>query len=254
MLVRRLTWAGLEIRVPDATVVIDFLGRVPALAQYAGEPTEELLVPSGGPGSVTAAAITHTHTDHFDVAALKEMLVKGAPVLCPTGIADVVADAGFAARSVDVWDTVEIGELALTAVPAVDGFGSTQVSWVVSHGDRRVIHCGDTLWHGWWWEIAKRCGPIDAAFLPVNAAVTEFDYLQPPSRVPAVLTPEQAAAAAEVLGAGEAVPIHYGTFNKPPTYISFPDPEAAFVAATLRRGVAARPMTPGDEFELVQLG
>jgi L-ascorbate metabolism protein UlaG (beta-lactamase superfamily) len=250
MLVRRLTWAGLEIRAPGTTLVIDLLGGVPELSQYAGEPTEDLLAPCGQPGTVTAAAVTHPHSDHLDIEALRGALADGAPVLCPPEVTETVAGAGLKSRGVELWETVEIGELRLTAVPAVDGFGSTQVSWVLSHGDRRLIHCGDTLWHGYWWEIAQRCGPIDLAFLPVNGAMANFDDLQPPSGIPAVLTPEQAAEAAHLLGAHEASPIHYGTFHKPPLYISLPDPEAAFVAAAVRRGVTTRLMRPGDETEL----
>jgi L-ascorbate metabolism protein UlaG (beta-lactamase superfamily) len=251
MRIRRLTWAGLEIQVPGATLVIDLLGGIPELSHYAGEPTEDLLAPSGPAGTVVAAAITHPHSDHFDVEALRGALAPEAPVLCPMEIAQVVAEAGLISHGVGLWQGVEVGELKITAVPAVDGFGSTQVSWVVSHGDRNLIHCGDTLWHGYWWEIAERCGPIDLAFVPVNGAMAEFDDLQPPSGIPAVLTPEQAAAAAQVLAAREAAPIHYGTFHKPPLYISLPDPEAAFVAAAVRRGVTTRLMRPGEEIELV---
>jgi L-ascorbate metabolism protein UlaG (beta-lactamase superfamily) len=251
MRVRRLTWAGLEIQAPGATLVIDLLGGIPELSQYAGEPTEDLLAPSGEAGTVVAAAITHPHSDHFDAEALRAALAPEAPVLCPMEIAQVVAEAGLISHGVGLWQGVEVGELRITAVPAVDGFGSTQVSWVVSHGDRNLIHCGDTLWHGYWWEIAERCGPIDLAFVPVNGAMAEFDDLQPPSGIPAVLTPEQAAAAAQVLAAREAAPIHYGTFHKPPLYTSLPDPEAAFVAAAVRRGVTTRLMRPGDEIELV---
>lgn len=250
MLVRRLTWAGLEIRAAGTTLVIDLLERVPELSEYAGEPAEDLLGPSDGHGNVSAAAITHPHSDHFDVGALQAALAPGASVLCPVEITDSVAEAGVTPRGVGVWETVEVGDLMVTAAPAVDGFGATQVSWVVTHGDRSLIHCGDTLWHGYWWEIAQRCGPIDLAFLPVNGAMAEFDDLHPPSGVPAVLTPEQAAAAAQVLAAREAAPIHYGTFHKPPTYISLPDPEAAFAAAAVRRGVTTRLMRPGDEIEL----
>jgi L-ascorbate metabolism protein UlaG (beta-lactamase superfamily) len=254
MLVRRLTWAGLEVQVPGTTLVIDFLGGVPSLSQYAGEPTEDLLAPSGRAGTVSSAAVTHPHSDHFDVDALRRTLAPDAQVLCPIEITESVARAGLNPRGVGLWDAVEIGELKVTAVPAVDGFGATQVSWVISHRDRSLIHCGDTLWHGQWWEIAQRCGPIDLAFLPVNGAMAEFDDLQPPSGIPAVLTPEQAAAAAQVLAAHEAAPIHYGTFHKPPLYISFPDPEAAFVAAAVRRGVTTRLMRPGDEIELAPSG
>jgi L-ascorbate metabolism protein UlaG (beta-lactamase superfamily) len=250
MLVRRLTWSGLEIKAPGSTVVIDLLGGIPALAEYAGDPAEELLAPATAAGTVAAAAVTHLHSDHFDVEALRHALAPGALVLCPVESTETVRAAGLNARGVELWETAAVGELDLTAVPAVDGFGSAQVSWLVAHAGRRLIHCGDTLWHGYWWQIAERSHAIDLAFLPVNGAIADFDYLQPPSGMAAVLTPEQAAAAAHVLGARLAAPIHYGTFHRPPLYISLPDVESAFVAAAARRGVTTRLLRPGDEVDL----
>jgi L-ascorbate metabolism protein UlaG (beta-lactamase superfamily) len=250
MIVRRLTWAGLEVHTPAATAVVDLLGGIPSLSQYAGDPREELLAPAAPAGTLAAAAVTHLHSDHFDVEALRGALSPGAPVLCPTATVAQVAEQGLGARGVELWETVTVDGLQFTAVPAVDGFGSAQVSWVVSDGETRLIHCGDTLWHGYWWEIAERCGPFDLAFLPINAAVAEFDYLQPPTGLPAVLSPEQAAAAAEVLGARRAVPIHYGTFHKPPLYIATPDATTAFAIAAQRRGVATRMLQAGDEVDL----
>jgi L-ascorbate metabolism protein UlaG (beta-lactamase superfamily) len=251
MIVRRLTWAGLELQTPDATAVVDLLGGTPALSQWAGDPTEELLAPSAALGTVAAAAVTHLHSDHFDVEALQRVLAPEAPVLCPLPVVEQVSESGLNARGVELWETAEVAGLRFMAVPAVDGFGSPQVSWVVSDGETRLIHCGDTLWHGHWWRITERGGPFDVAFLPINAAVADFDYLQPSTtRLPAVLTPEQAAAAAQVLGAREAAPIHYGTFHKPPTYIAYPDAEAAFAVACRRRGVSARLLQAGDELDL----
>jgi L-ascorbate metabolism protein UlaG (beta-lactamase superfamily) len=250
MLVRRLSWAGIEIRAREATAVVDLLANTPALSKYAGEPLEPLLVPSAAAGSVAVAAVTHLHSDHFDADALEQALAADALVLCPVEDADTVARAGLNARGVDPWETVAAAGLAFTAVPAVDGFGSAQISWVVSHGEQRLIHCGDTLWHGHWWEIARRCGPFQLALLPVNGAIADFDYLRPPSGLSAVMSPEQAAAAAEILGAEVAAPIHHGTFQRPPTYIGLPDPEGAFAAAAARRGVESRLLRPGDEIEL----
>jgi L-ascorbate metabolism protein UlaG (beta-lactamase superfamily) len=250
MIVRRLTWAGLELQTTEMTAVVDLLGGRPELSQWAGDPAEELLAPAAAPGTVAVAAVTHLHSDHFDVEALQRALASDSPVLCPTATAAQVGEAGLNARGVELWETVTVGSLQFTAVPAVDGFGSAQVSWVVSDEETRLIQCGDTLWHGYWWEIAERCGPLDLAFLPINAAVADFDYLQPPTGLPAVLTPEQAAAAAQVLGAREAAPIHYGTFHMPPTYIAYPNADAAFVSACVRRGVSTRLLQAGDTVDL----
>ena len=250
MIVRRLTWAGLEIKTNEATLVVDLLGGTPALSRYAGAPREDLLAPASAPGTVTAAAVTHLHSDHFDVDALRRALTPGAPVLCPAAAVAQVRESGLDARGVEAWETVAIHDLEVTAVPAVDGFGSPQVSWVVSDGGNRLIHGGDTLWHGYWWQIAERCGPFDLAFLPINGAIADFEHSQPPSGIPAVLSPEQAAAAARVLGARWAVPIHYGTFHSPPLYISLPTPESSFVVAAGRHGVATRLPQPGEQIEL----
>ena len=54
------------------------------------------------------------------------------------------------------WETEEIGPFTITAVPAVDGFGDPQVSWVIAAAGRRILHAGDTLFHGSWWLIAGR--------------------------------------------------------------------------------------------------
>jgi L-ascorbate metabolism protein UlaG (beta-lactamase superfamily) len=254
MRIRRLTWAGVEIHTGAGTLVADLLTGTPALSRWAGQPRDELLAPSAAPGTVAAAAVSHLHSDHFDVEALRRALAPDAPVLCPGAVAEVVSETGLNARGLELWETVAIEDFEITAVPAVDGFGVPQVSWVVSDGGSRLIHCGDTLWHGYWWQIAERCGPIDLALLPINAAVAAFDYLEPPSEQPAVLTPEQAAAAARVLQTRLAAPIHYGTFHKPPLYISLPDPESSFLLAARRRGVAAWLAQPGDERELAPAG
>jgi L-ascorbate metabolism protein UlaG (beta-lactamase superfamily) len=250
MLVRRLTWCGLEIEAAGTTVVVDLLENTPELTRWAGPPRENLLAPVAPAGSLRAAAITHDHSDHFDVDALRSALAPDAPVLCPAATAAKVTAAGLHALGAELWETVAVGALTLRAVPAVDGLGAAQVSWVISHGDRRVLHCGDTLWHGFWWQIVDRCGPIDIAFVPVNGVTVDFDDLQPPSRVPAVLTPEQAAAAVAVLGAREAIPIHYGTFDKAPLYVGVPNAANEFLAAAKLRGVNARELKAGEKLEL----
>ena len=74
-------------------------------------------------------------------------------------------------RGLDPWQTVTVGPFTVTALPAADGTGDPQVSWAVEAGGRRIVHGGDTMFHGWWWRAAQAAGPFDAAFLPINGAV-----------------------------------------------------------------------------------
>jgi len=156
----------------------------------------------------------------------------------------VVVAAGFKVRTAAPYEPILLGDsFTATAVPAVDGYGDPQVSWVVSGGGRRIIHCGDTLWHGSWWHIGRQLGPFDAAFLPINGA--RFGWRKPVSDVPAVMTPEQAVAAAVVLGARLLVPIHYGLVGAE-GYQEVTQPEAALLKAARQRGMAVEVVRPGE--------
>ncbi len=108
--------------------------------------------------------------------------------------------------------------------------------------DLRIIHCGDTLWHGAWWHIGRFLGPFDA-FLPINGA--RFAWRKPVSEVAAVPTPEQAVAAAVVLNARLIVPIHYGVVAAD-SYDEVPDPAAALAEAARKRQVAVEVVRPGE--------
>ena len=262
MQIRRLGWAGLEIEAGGVTMVIDLLEDVGSMTRFVGEPREALPAPSS-PGRASVALVTHLHSDHADADALGRALAPDGVVLRPppatgTGMESIgtaVAEQGFtrlglATQVVEEWESVEIGPFKLTAVPAADGFGDPQISWVVAADDRRIIHCGDTLFHGWWWLIKLRLGQIDTAFLPVNGPIVDLPHRQPHSTLPAAMDPRQAAEAAALLEAGEAIPIHYNTLHQPPTYTQTDRPAEAFANEASRRGVPARVLAPG---ELVKL-
>jgi L-ascorbate metabolism protein UlaG (beta-lactamase superfamily) len=58
--------------------------------------------------------------------------------------------------------------------------------------------------------------------MPINGAVVNVPHLQPSSPLPAVMTPEQAAQAAAILGSKAALPIHFGV-HQPPVYVEAAD-------------------------------
>ncbi|MCZ8520936.1 MULTISPECIES: MBL fold metallo-hydrolase [Paenibacillus] len=228
MHIQRLPWAGIRIQEGPAAVVIDPVTRIPS--KFGGSKVP--MYPLSRFGPADAVLITHLHDDHFDPEALIEAYGPSIPVYVPEQAADAARAAGLqnvigaAAGSSYALG----GGVTAAAVPSVDGIGDPQIAWVVEAGGHKAIHCGDTLWHGYWWSIAGTYGPFDAACLPVNGAVLELPG-RTPSGQPICLTPEQAVSAAAILGAGTLIPIHYGAIHHPPVYTQTPDIEARLAAA-----------------------
>ena len=237
---QRLAWAGIRLQLGKDALFLD-----PLIApEVWGAALKDPLVP--GRDDVEGARyvlITHRHPDHFDKEAARSALGDKGTVVCPADAAAAVAAAGFRVRPVALYEPALLAEFTATPVPASDGNGDTQVSWIVSGGGRRIIHCGDTMWHAQWWQIGRQHGPFDAAFLPINGAL--FGWRKPESGVPAVLTPEQAVAAAAILGARRLVPIHYGVAGAD-AYTEVPNPEAALLEAARKRGVTVEILKPGE--------
>jgi L-ascorbate metabolism protein UlaG (beta-lactamase superfamily) len=259
---RWLGWAGVELEHDGQRVVIDPLADAAALyvavpGAAASVTFPELAAPQSG---ALAGLVTHLHRDHADAGALTSALAPGAPVLGPysppiAGFQDAaIAQAAkeleraqLAVVSKREWETTEIGPFRITALPAADGTGDPQVSWAIEAGGRRVVHCGDTLFHGWWWRAAAVAGPFDAAFLPVNGAVLSFPWRVPPSPLPGAMTAEQAAVAGRSLGAVQLIPMHFGAFDLEPYYRSVPN--AAELFAT-QAGASCTRLAVGETLEL----
>lgn len=259
--VRRLGWAGLELELGGESLLIDLFQDNAPLEPFTGPARLPLPEPSAGPAC--GALVTHLHSDHADPPSLGRALADGAPVLRPPpstgegvevlGLAaaeHAFAEAGLEQVNLEPWQARDVGPFRVTAVPAVDGFGDPQLSWVVEGGGARILHCGDTIFHGFWWSIAMRCGPIDVAFLPVNGAVTNLPHRQPPHELGVSMNPAQAANAAAVMNVGLAVPIHYDTIHSPPAYSQADRPAETFLEEASRIGVSAAIAEVGEELHL----
>lgn len=257
---RRLGWSGVEIESDDQTLVIDYIQDTSQLVQLRSpdEPFPEV----SRPGGTSVALVTHLHADHADPNAIKRALQDHAPVFRTaraTGTeADLAltfhaetkfAECNLATEVIEAWEERKVGAFRICAAPAVDGFGDPQLSWIVECGGHRIIHAGDTLFHGYWWRIANKYGPFDVAFLPVNGPVVDFPLLQPSSPLEAVMTPEEAAVAAHILQAKSVVPIHYGSLHKPPMYVETSNPIERFGHQLTTFDIRMLLAEPGEWFE-----
>src|SRR6476646_1531978 len=259
--VRRLAWAGFEVQAGGEIAVIDF---VEDFSFHHGDLPPGGEVPPPPPANTVALGLlTHLHSDHADPPALTRALRDDGVVLRPekatggsaeTALVDraesTLNGSGLATRVIDPWETIEVGSFSVTALPAADGFGDPQVSWCVAAEGCRILHAGDTLFHGWWWLTALRHGPFDAAFLPVGGAVADLAARQPPSPLPAGMDPAQAAVAAKLLGTREVIPIHYGPLHAADNYVQVDDPARALREAAHGLSVTARVLQPGEGLQI----
>lgn len=266
--IRSLGWAGIELGAGDATLLIDPLAEPGAVFAALGEEADAIVPPEvvgpSRPHAAAGALLTHLHRDHADAGAVADGIEPGAPVLGPPssggeGLEELgltQAEHELAARGVELrqlaaWEQAEVGPFAVTALPAVDGTGDPQVSWLVDAAGCRIAHFGDTMFHGHWWRIALRAGPIDLALVPINGAVLDFPHRQPPSSRPGVMDPEQAAAAVGLLGARVGVPIHYDGYSGSRFYRPAERPLERFLAAAGDgAGWQPRPLGAGEALDL----
>ncbi|MFF3447660.1 MBL fold metallo-hydrolase [Streptomyces sp. NPDC002667] len=162
---------------------------------------------------VDAVLLSHDqHPDNLDASG--RGFLAEAPVTLST--ASAYERIGSPVRPLGPWESVELarpdgGALRVTAVPAQHGPDGSlplvgEVTGFVLSGEGlpKVYVSGDNASLDVVREIADREGPFDVAVLFAGAARTP---LVPDA--PLTLTSENAARAAEILGAVRVVPLHF---------------------------------------------
>ena len=200
-------------------------------------------------GEVDVVLISHGHPDHCDRRSLAAL--EGRPtVVVPSGLGptlrrwyddDVVElRAGRAAR---------VGGVQIEAVRAKHwispGAPRAQPLGYVVGGSARVWFAGDT---GRFPEMRELRGAVDLALLPV--------WTWGPHLGPGHLGPEEAAAVVAEIGAGAAVPIHWGTLYPRRLHrlwtapLVEPGDRFAAAAARVAPGTDVHVLRPGEEAEV----
>lgn len=164
---------------------------------------------------IDVVCVTHNHRDHMDAPSLK--LIGDAPVYAvPRGLGAWFRRAGFGRTvELDWWEQREIEGVAITFVPSqhwsmrgpLDRNASLWGGYVLEREGVRVYHSGDTAYFDGFAEIARRCGPIEAAMLPIGAYEPRW-FMQSQH-----MNPDDAVQAFEDLGARRFVAMHWGTFK-----------------------------------------
>jgi L-ascorbate metabolism protein UlaG (beta-lactamase superfamily) len=262
MKIRMLGWAGVEVEHAGERVLIDAIGDPGKVVGGAQVPLPEI-APPARPKAAGAALLTHLHRDHADAQTLQDGLADGAPVLRPApGPGDdednlwvaraetELATSGLPTETVAPWETRQSGPFAVTALPSVDAIGDPQIAWLLEAANQRVLHLGDTMFHGYWWRMKRRFGAPDVVLVAINAPELDLPHCQPPSSEPGSMTPEQAALATHLLEARTVVPMHYGAFDLEPYYIPTAQAEERFSNAAASYQYDVKLLRAGEDLDL----
>lgn len=166
-------------------------------------------------GTVDAALISHAHYDHMDLPTLKKALPR--TLVVPDGsevYVEELARHGVAVRGLEPYESIELGDLEIIAVPAAHN-GSRfhplrsahlAVGYILRSGSESLYFAGDTG-AGRHFEVIRDRYEPQVALLPIGA----FEPSYPMQLYH--LSPEQAVDAAQRLGVEVVVPCHFGTFR-----------------------------------------
>lgn len=129
--------------------------------------TEPSLQPEDLP-PLDGVLLSHLHGDHFDRIA-RDRLDRDLPVLTTPAASRKLSSWGFGgAHGMSTWETAQLGDVRVTAVPGQHAPGPLQrvfppvMGTVLEVDGFRVYVTGDTLCYPWLREVAERRGPIDA--------------------------------------------------------------------------------------------
>ncbi len=165
-----------------------------------------------------AVLISHDHYDHLDFTTMRLLRRVPVPIITSLGVGAHLEAFGISPDRItelDWWESHRVPgtDLTLTATPAQhfsgrglnDGNRTLWSSWVIAGQRHRVFFSGDTGLTPEYLETGTRLGPFDLVMLEIGAFHPAWANIH--------LGPENALAAHQMLGGGNLLPIHWGTFN-----------------------------------------
>lgn len=195
--------------------------------------------------------ITHDHWDHLDYASIQALQPKVGQVITPLGVGGYLRNWGFSQQQVmegDWYDAFDLNEqLKLHLIPARHFSGrlltrgkTLWAGFVLEGSDKRLLFSGDTGYGPHFKEIATRFDGFDLVALDHGQYDDRWAHVH--------MTPEQAAQAAEELGAKTLLPAHVGKFAL--AKHAWDEPFQRITAATASREVKLLTPQIGDQVSL----
>lgn len=197
--------------------------------------------------------LSHDHYDHLDRASLRAIAARApagaaTPLYTPLGYAPF--SAGLALHELDWWDTAAAGNgVSVQLTPARHWcrrtIGGTNLRlWggiLLRLPGKTIYFAGDTaLEKDLSREIARRCGPIDLALLPIGAYEPRWFMSD------AHMNPSEAVITHQLLGAKQSIAMHWGTIQL--TDEAYDAPPRALAEARAAAGL------PASAFRALSIG
>ena len=173
---------------------------------------------------IDAVVLSHDHYDHLDAPTVRRLIARYPAIawFTPLGVGDFLRRRGAASVvECDWWQHSTVGSLGLTCVPAqhfsgrrLDNRNATLwCGWAIRSAQHAIFFAGDTALHPEFALIAGKCGPFQAAILPIGAYEPRWFM------GPVHMNPEDCMVAIDQLrSVGTGAPLvlvgaHWGTFK-----------------------------------------
>ena len=215
-----MTWLGhssVLIQMHGRNVLVDpVFAKRSSPVQWAGPArfTEPSVTVDDLPG-IDAVLITHDHYDHLDMDTIKALESKTAHYIVPLGIDKHIRrwiEDDSKVTNLAWWESFNLDGLEIHCTPANHKSGRALnnqqstlfCSWVLKDENHQILESGDTGYGAHFAEIHNRFGGFDL-FMPDSGQYSiNWHYWH--------MFPEESVMAAETLGAGAVMPLHWGTF------------------------------------------
>ena len=198
---------------------------------------------------VDIVLVSHNHYDHLQHSSLRHF-EQSAAYVAPLGVTRQLglSSANGQTHELDWWQSLKIGDVTITAVPAQHFSARTPwdrnrtlwCGYVVEVDGLTIYFAGDTGYATHFAEVGGRWPRIDLALLPIGAYEPRWFMIY------AHMNPEEAVRAHLDLHARASVGMHFGTFQL--TDEAIDEPLRALERARAERGVSA------DTFRVLGFG